>query len=41
MTLRLVLIAVVGVVDLFRRVMLEVNGLAEERTDAAGHEHQP
>ena len=41
MPLRLELVAVMGVVDLFRREMLEVDGLARERTDAGRGEHQP
>ena len=41
MPLRLELVAVMGVVDLFRRKMLEVNGLPGIRADAGGGEHQP
>ena len=41
MPLRLELVAVMGVVDLFRRKMLEVDGLAGIRADAGGDEHQP
>jgi hypothetical protein len=35
------LVAVMRVVDLFRREVLEVYGLAGERSDAGGDEHQP
>ncbi len=41
MPLRLELIAVMGVVDLFRREVLEMDGLAGKRADAGGDEHQP
>ena len=41
MPLRLELVAVMGVVDLFRRKMPEVDGLAAIRPDAGGDEHQP
>jgi hypothetical protein len=36
MPLRLELIAVVGAIDLLRREVLEVSGLAAERSDAGG-----
>ena len=39
--LRLELVAVMRVVDLLRRKMLEVDGLAGIRADAGGGEHQP
>ena len=41
MALRLELVAVMGVVDLLRRKVLEVHGLAANGPDAGRDEHQP